>query len=137
MSLLEDIPYAPEDLDIYITNSHDRQDRGAELDIELEERAGLLPVSELDAGDAVPGLGFREGRPDWRSVVGEVFERSREGGKVAVLVCGPRGMGRAVRGEGWIIGLGRGFGASLGVFRWGKMMCVCQNLESHDLLALG
>ena len=64
-----------------------------------EERAGLVAQADADdeAGQESVSVTFHEGRPDLRAVVGEVFER--HGAKVAVLVCGPTGMGRAVRRE--------------------------------------
>lgn len=80
-------------------------------DIELEERAGLLG----GAGDGSPGDGglntkdmaIHQGRPDLRAIVQDVFERHGKG-KVAVLVCGPSGMGKALRKEvGVWVGRGR------------------------------
>ena len=40
----------------------------------------------------------RRGRPDFRAVVDDVFEHG-DGDRVAVLVCGPIGMGASVRKE--------------------------------------
>lgn len=41
---------------------------------------------------------MREGRPDLRGIVDELFSHDRNE-RVAVLVCGPMGMGAAARKE--------------------------------------
>jgi len=69
--------------------------------IELEEQAGLLGGAKEEAGgdDAVDlELDFQKGRPDLRMIVDEMFKGAEEG-KIAVLVCGPVGMGRSLRKE--------------------------------------
>ncbi|KAL8796853.1 MAG: hypothetical protein Q9195_000936 [Heterodermia aff. obscurata] len=98
-------------IEVYVTGA--RQEGGEQAGVELEERAGLLGEDgDGDGGEGPAGrqdgsvVAFHQGRPDLRAVVGEVFEQYGEG-KVAVLVCGPVGMGRALRREvgGWV---GRG-----------------------------
>jgi len=78
---------------------------GEEGGIELEERVGLLsgPQEEIIEADSVEmeraqTIGFQKGRPDLRTIVDEVFKGAEEG-KIAVLVCGPVGMGRSLRKE--------------------------------------
>lgn len=78
---------------------------GEEGGVELKEREGLLGGEEEGVGgdDAVDGdegggIGFQKGRPDFRMIVDEVFKSAAEG-KIAVLVCGPVGMGRSLRKE--------------------------------------
>lgn len=78
---------------------------GGEGGMELEERVGLLGGAEEGArgdhaadGNQVEGLDFQRGRPDLRMIVDEVFKGGEEG-RIAVLVCGPVGMGRSLRKE--------------------------------------
>lgn len=115
-------------VEVYVTNSNPnhnsnssyiRDDGAAEQEenIELEQRIGLLRDSHTTQEHEYPhhatgqqentNLIFHNGRPDLRSIVNDIFETYREG-KVAVLVCGPRGLGRAVRNEvGKWVGRGR------------------------------
>ena len=67
--------------------------------IELQERDRLLSDSSSPEGVASRSAKeMQNGRPDFRAVVDEVF--SHDGGeRVAVLVCGPSGMGTSVRRE--------------------------------------
>ena len=67
--------------------------------IELQERERLLSYSTSPEGAASRiAKPMRNGRPDFHAIVDEVF--SYDGAeKVAVLVCGPRGMGTSVRRE--------------------------------------
>lgn len=67
--------------------------------IELQERERLLSYSTSPEGAASRNAKpMRNGRPDFHAIVDEVF--SYDGAeKVAVLVCGPRGMGTSVRRE--------------------------------------
>jgi len=78
---------------------------GEEGGIELEERVGLLGGAEEGVGgdDAAVGSegeghNYQMGRPDLCITVDEMF-KSAEEGKIAVLVCGPVGMGRSLRKE--------------------------------------
>lgn len=65
--------------------------------IELQERDRLLSNSPEDSASRAAKM-MQNGRPDFRALVGEVFSyNDRE--RVAVLVCGPRGMGATVRKE--------------------------------------
>ncbi|MCJ1372574.1 hypothetical protein MMC20_003799 [Loxospora ochrophaea] len=97
-----------DNIQIHITHSPPpRRDSNASS-IELQERTGLLDstsASDLPSPPASDGDPpskkhpiIRQGRPDWRTVVDEVFS-AKEVQRVAVLVCGPGGMGRAVRKE--------------------------------------
>ena len=85
-----------------------RSSKSEPEEIELEERAGLLggaeesdpqddPTSADDRKDALSDV--KQGRPSASAIADEVFESDFEGGKVAVLVCGPAGMGRELRRE--------------------------------------
>lgn len=68
-------------------------------DIELEERAGLLETTE-DAGKLDDdSFEFKHGRPNTRAIVDDFFHEDEDEGKVAVLVCGPASMGKALREE--------------------------------------
>jgi len=78
---------------------------GEEGGIELEERVGLLSGTqeEIIEADSVEmeraqTIDFQKGRPDLRMIVDEMF-KGAEVGKIAVLVCGPVGMGRSLRKE--------------------------------------
>ena len=90
------------------------KERAAQLEeggVELEEQTGLLngaenseevankegDITDIGRVDDEPFV-FKRGRPDLRRIVDEVFAGGEEG-KVAVLVCGPVGMGRVVRRE--------------------------------------
>ncbi len=67
--------------------------------IELQERDRLLddsPSSENAVSRAAKTM--QKGRPDFRSMVDEVFSYNGRD-RVAVLVCGPSGMGASVRSE--------------------------------------
>ena len=67
--------------------------------IELQERDRLLSDSSLpeDAASQATKT-MQNGRPDFRAIVDEVFSHNgRE--RVAILVCGPSGMGASVRRE--------------------------------------
>lgn len=65
--------------------------------IELEEQQNLLG---RDGGEAKEesGLVVHAGRPDLRRVVEQMFTHS-SGENIAVVVCGPRGLGKALRRE--------------------------------------
>ena len=67
--------------------------------IELQERDRLLSDSSSPADVASKAAKImKDGRPDFRAIVDEVFSYDgRE--SVAVLVCGPSGMGSSVRRE--------------------------------------
>ncbi|KAL9037698.1 MAG: hypothetical protein Q9214_005583, partial [Letrouitia sp. 1 TL-2023] len=83
--------------------------------IELQERARLLSESEAADGhggggggggeattvaDTAPQHVLRSGRPDFRTIVAEVFAGSGGGNKkAAVLVCGPKAMSKSLRRE--------------------------------------
>ncbi len=84
---------------------------GAEVDeIELQERTGLLN-EEASSDEALEGSAdaniMKRGRANLQSVVDEVFSHDASDA-VAVLVCGPQGMGVSVRKEvGKWVGRGR------------------------------
>ena len=111
--LLEVCDTLPESFSAYATQSDvDRLDSesaarqtqtGSEAEaidfIELQERERLLSDSSSPEGAASKAAKtMQKGRPDFRAIVDEVF--SSDGGeRVAVLVCGPSGMGTSVRRE--------------------------------------
>ena len=67
--------------------------------IELQERDRLLNDSSLSEGAASSAAKtIQNGRPDFRVIVDEIFSNGGSE-RVAVLVCGPSGMGRSVRRE--------------------------------------
>ncbi len=78
---------------------------GEEGGIELEERVGLLSGTQEEVIEAdsvemerAQTIDFQKGRPDLCTIVDEVFKGGEEG-RIAVLVCGPVGMGRSLRKE--------------------------------------
>lgn len=88
----------------------------ADESIELQERNQLLQATgENDNGEpstierSAENITHRQGRPDLRNIVDDIFSTDAdEGTKVAVLVCGPVGMGGALRKEvGRWVGRGR------------------------------
>lgn len=91
-----------EGVEIFVTGNG--QDDGVREDggTELEELLGGTREETIEGDSAEPerkqNIGFRSGRPDFRMLVDEVFKSGGEG-KIAVLVCGPVGMGRALRKE--------------------------------------
>ncbi|GAB7357995.1 hypothetical protein MBLNU230_g0162t1 [Neophaeotheca triangularis] len=80
--------------------------------IELEERKGLLPGGEAEDEDARTSgpsdLVVHAGRPDIKRVVGETIEHDSSE-RVAVVVCGPMGLSKALRREirPWVMDKGR------------------------------
>lgn len=88
----------PESFELYVSrkaSSIGDRPRKADDSIELLEREGLL-------GDEGTSLeeNVRKGRPDIPAIVDEIFALSRSGEeRVAVLVCGPGGLGKSVRRE--------------------------------------
>ncbi|KAL9610686.1 MAG: hypothetical protein Q9167_004634 [Letrouitia subvulpina] len=86
------------------------EEEGGEA-IELQEQARLLSEPPEAAGDQGSGGAtanlasqrvLRNGRPDFRTIVAEVFAGSGGGGdgkKTAVLVCGPKAMSKSLRRE--------------------------------------
>ena len=87
----------PETFELYISRRASSAGRKADESIELQEREGLLG----DEGFLLEENNVRKGRPDIPAIVDEVFGLSRSGGegRVAVLVCGPKGLGKSVRRE--------------------------------------
>lgn len=86
----------PETFELYVSRRASSAGRKADESIELQEQEGLLG-DEGTSSDA----NVRKGRPDIPAIVDEVFALSRSGGeeRVAVLVCGPKGLGKSVRRE--------------------------------------
>ena len=87
----------PEGFEIYVsrkaTSIGSRRGKGDES-IELQEREGLL------GEEASLEENIRKGRPDIPAIVDEVFATSRGGEeRVAVLICGPSGLGASLRKE--------------------------------------
>ena len=96
----------PKRFELYVTGKQDARGAAAWGDdgeeIELQERGQLLREEEDDGAEegkhgAKSGPG-KHGRPDLRRSVDEVFGDA-DVKKVAVLVCGPSGMGDALRKE--------------------------------------
>lgn len=120
--LADDGESDPPGCEIYVSGSSSRQqrwqrqprsdDHGAEMgSFELEERAQFLGEEERRAGNgddnAAAAAGSRRGRPSLRAVVDDVFGYDASD-RVAVLVCGPAGLGSALRVEvGRWVGKGR------------------------------
>ncbi|KAL9008072.1 MAG: hypothetical protein Q9173_006765, partial [Seirophora scorigena] len=75
--------------------------------MEMRERTGLIAEGgradedDADDADAIPShvTLHRSSRPDFRLIVSEVFSAVPPPAKVAILVCGPAGMGAALRRE--------------------------------------
>ena len=87
----------PEGFELYVsrkaTSIGSRRGKRDES-IELQEREGLL------GEEASMEENIRKGRPDIPAIVDEIFALSRGGEeRVAVLVCGPSGLGASVREE--------------------------------------
>ncbi|KAL8770222.1 MAG: hypothetical protein Q9209_004064 [Squamulea sp. 1 TL-2023] len=104
-------------VDVYETGTAAALDRSRKADegIELQERAGLLSDGSSSSSEArldlLPNLKIARGRPNLSAIVNGCFS-ARPGEapplKVAVLVCGPAGMGAALRREvGVWVGRGR------------------------------
>ena len=98
-----------EGMDVYVTGqgagrgtrreASEGGDGDGDGDVELEEQVGLLGGAGDDGEDLnTKDMIIHQGRPDLRAIVQEVFEQHRNG-KMAVLVCGPSGMGKALRKE--------------------------------------
>jgi len=94
----------PKDFEVYVTckngsSEHSETSGPKDGSIELQEREDLLGGSSMsESMDGKVEDRVRRGRPDFRAVVDDVFERGG-GDRVAVLVCGPMGMGASVRKE--------------------------------------
>ena len=72
-----------------------------DVEIELQEREGLLNDEGETANGGLDGIGkdkVRSGRPNLGSLVDQTFKQ-KGGDKIAILVCGPTGMGAALRKE--------------------------------------
>ena len=108
----------PEPVEVHVTGAGRGDEalraKGDEA-IELQERKGLMggtrESSDVNAAGAAKDDGdahvMKIGRPDLRAVVDEVFA-SGVSDRVAVLVCGPGGMGKSLRREvGRWVGEGR------------------------------
>ena len=78
------------------------KDEGEDGSIELRERERLLEGEDGDGREGEDGMEsdstVRYGRPDLKAIVNDVFD-GKGTGKVAVLVCGPMGIGEALRKE--------------------------------------
>ncbi|TKA36821.1 hypothetical protein B0A55_13621, partial [Friedmanniomyces simplex] len=78
-------------------NGDDEADEG----IELEEQKGLLLLSSGggssgESGQVVAdGVAVSVGRPNLAQLVDQVFSRGSSFEKVAIVVCGPRGLSQA------------------------------------------
>lgn len=111
-SLTSDSTVLPEGFEMYVTGRGGRGDTAMptvdndNAAIELQERESLLndaSESEGSIHDSKSMDKVRSGRPDLGRLVDQTFNESRE--KVAILVCGPAGMGAALRKEigRWVV----------------------------------
>ncbi|KAL8842283.1 MAG: hypothetical protein Q9176_002672 [Flavoplaca citrina] len=84
--------------------SEEEHDEGGE-GIELQEREGLLSLPSSSSASSPPpqNLTTHPGRPDLAAIVNETFSSqpndTHPPNKIAILVCGPAGMGAALRRE--------------------------------------
>ena len=92
-----------EGVDIFVTGPHVAESAAAanaaseaRESIEMAQRDQLLEEDD-DKALAARGITVRYSRPNLREVVDEAFRGHAE--RVAVLVCGPKGMGDSVRKE--------------------------------------
>lgn len=117
-SILRDTGSIPESLELYLTghqslgSSTASKDGSVDESIELEERQGLLADSDVldESVKVMPRDGIKTGRPQLGSLVDDFFVNV-PGDKIAVLVCGPTGMGSALRRE-----VGRWVGGEVDIF---------------------
>jgi len=95
-----------ERLRVFVTGSA-RQDLDSRQDshkegrdgIEMEQRGSLLPKFSEDMSEkGVQDFAVTRGRPDLGRAIGDLFSHPLER-RVAVVVCGPHGLNRAVRKE--------------------------------------
>lgn len=115
--LMLDSENLPDGFELYVTG-HEGRGHSTEstvynddMEIELQERERLLDGANVIADskiDAIDKDRTRNGRPDLGRLVDETFTGKSEGNRTAILVCGPLGMGAALRKEvgRWIL-LGR------------------------------
>lgn len=93
----------PHGFEVYISGSRDLTSESpgaAEESIELEERNQLIRDDDSDGEQSIVDISAstKRGRPNIRQIVDDIFGHD-ESEKVAVLVCGPVGMGSALRKE--------------------------------------
>ncbi|MDI1486779.1 MAG: hypothetical protein OHK93_006040 [Ramalina farinacea] len=105
------------DIELYLTGATSPEGPRTMDDddgIELQERSRPIIPNDDDKQDQVTStknISIKAGRPDFQKIVDEVFNDDDRGDSVAVLVCGPKGMGAALRSE-----VGRWVGTSRDVF---------------------
>lgn len=103
----------PDEFELYVTGHRDRGHSTRSvvdndtMEIELQERETLLADASETADGTHENIGkdnMRSGRPDLGRLVDQTFTQ-KGGDKIAVLVCGPQGMGTALRKEvgRWIL----------------------------------
>lgn len=80
-------------------NAGVRMEREETLEEEGVELEHLLPAEGGNPDARDKGSNIRYGRPDLRAVVNETFAGTGEKDRVAVFVCGPRGLTRRLRNE--------------------------------------
>lgn len=110
--------------EVFVSSPSESSGDTAEDSIELEERGQLLKVAEgADSGESLNdennltiGVKIHQGRPNLKHIVDDVFTNinetsENENMKVAVLVCGPREMGRNLRK-----GVGRWANSGIDIF---------------------
>ena len=111
--LLEACGTLPESFSVYVTHSDvderdlassarrtkNRSEAESSDFIELQERDRLLSdLSSPEGRMSRDGKTMQNGRPEFRAIVDEVFSYDSSE-RVAVMVCGPSGMGMSVRRE--------------------------------------
>ena len=107
------------DIELYLTGatSPERQQTMYDDDqsIELQQRSKpAIPNNDDDKQDRLDSgqdLSSKAGRPNFHKIVDELFDDDDRSDSVAVLVCGPKGMGASLRRE-----VGRWVGAGRDVF---------------------
>ena len=114
--LTEDSGTVPENFELYLTSQRNRSRSIGETaneigggGVELQEGQGLLAESNTLENDldSMAKDRVRNGRPHLGSLVDHTFSQ-KGGDSVAVLVCGPTGMGAALRREvGRWVGTGK------------------------------
>ena len=90
-----------EGVELYVTGREGPAVRGVGWNGEMDDEEGmeLQERSEQSMGGENARMGAKRGRPDLRAIVDGMFESGDVSDRVAVLVCGPRGMGASLRKE--------------------------------------
>ncbi|KAL6713301.1 hypothetical protein ACLMJK_008766 [Lecanora helva] len=99
----------PSEVEIYITAPrHD--DNSNDENIELQECEHLLSHPNNENVSTPPSISIKHSRPNFHTLINHVFTSTASpDASVAVLVCGPKGMGARLRREvrPWVLRRGR------------------------------